>query len=191
MMFFYISIFRKIMHLCLYVFLLVRSTLLSAQTSPTPEYKVKAAFIFNFTQFVEWPAASFSSAKAPIIIGVLGNNPFGSYLEEAVTGEKVNGHPLIIQYYKNIQDIKKCQILFINMEETDMLEDSIASLKKRCMLTISNGPDFTRQEEIIRFFIENNKTQFQINQEAAKESNLVISSKLLKLAKIYIPQKNN
>jgi hypothetical protein len=163
----------------------------SAQTLPTPEYQVKAVFLFNFTQFVEWPNTAFTSNNAPLVIGVFGDNPFGSYLEETVKDEIVNGHPLIVQYYKNIEDIKTCHLLFINLHETNEQEEVVRSLKGRNILTVTNDSDLSKQEEIIKLYIKNKKIQFQINTGAAKEANLVVSSKLLNIAKIFISPKNN
>lgn len=159
----------------------------SAQTSVAIEYQVKAVFIFNFTQFVEWPATSFSTENSPLVIGVLGENTFDSYLEETVKGESVNGHPLVVQYYKNITDIKTCHVLFINPSETNVIDTILSSLKGSNVLTITNNYDKSKQEEVIRFFIRNHKTGFQINPDAAKKANLNMSSKLLNVATIYVP----
>ena len=84
-----------------------------AQNFPTRENQVKAVFLFNFTQFVEWPANAFSSSDAPFVIGIVGNDPFGNYLEETVKGEKMKDHPLIIQRYRDLRDIQNCHLLFI------------------------------------------------------------------------------
>lgn len=176
------------MKIVCYAFLVVCNSLLFAQTtSSVPEYQVKAVCLFNFTQFVEWPSTSFANEQSPIIIGVLGENPFGSYLEETVAEEKVNGHPLVVRYYKKIEEIETCHVLFVNPRETYKIDGILSKLKGRNILTVTNEDGYSRQEEIIRFFIENNKVNFQINLEAAKEANLVISSKLLKLARIFTP----
>lgn len=159
----------------------------SAQSSVTTEYQVKAVFIFNFTQFVDWPSSSFATEQSPLIIGVLGENPFGSYLEETVKGETANGHPLVVRYYKNMDEIKTCHILFINLHETNSVDTILSSLKGSNILTITNNYDNSKQEEVIRFFIRNHKTGFQINPDAAKNASLNMSSKLLNVATIYVP----
>lgn len=179
---------KKIMRRSLCAFLFMCSALLSAQTASTvSEYQVKAVCLFNFTQFVEWPATSFPAEQSPMVIGIIGENPFGTYLEETVADEKVNGHPLIVRYYKRVEDIDMCHVLFINLNETNKIRDVITGLKGRNILTVTNQTSSSKQEEIIRFFIKNNKMQFQINLEAAKDANLTISSKLLKLARIFTP----
>lgn len=157
----------------------------SAQILPSSEYQEKAVFILNFTQFIKWPDTAFASINSPLIIGILGDNPFESYLEEKVKGEKTNGHPLIVQYYKNVEDIKPCHLLFINIHEKNKQEEVIESLKGMSILSVTDDPDLSKQKEVIKFYKENNKIQFQINTEAAKEANLVVSSKLLNIAKIF------
>lgn len=171
--------------------LLISNLILPAQTVSSPEYQLKAVFLFNFTQFVNWPPGSFSSDASPMVIGVLGPDPFGSFLEDAVTGEKVNGHPLIIQHYNTIEDVGTCQILFINLAETKKTGQAITKLNGRNILTVSDSPDFMEQGGMIRFFTRDNKIKLQVNLGAAKNANLDISSKLLRLVDIYPPQKTN
>lgn len=180
------SILRILANRYLYItFLMLCNTFyLPAQTPVTREYQLKAVFLFNFTQFVEWPPTSFSTEQSPLIIGILGENPFGSFLEQTVAEEKINGHPVIVQYYNNAQDLKTCHILFINQAKNR--EPILAALKEKDVLTVSDTPDFLKQGGIIRFFTRNNKIQFQINLEASKAANLEISSKLLRLADIYV-----
>ncbi len=180
--------FKTIRQRSLSVLMLIICSLaiLSAQSPDPREYQIKAAFLFNFTQFVEWPATCFSTDKSPFIIGILGENPFGSYLEDMVNGEKVNGHPLVVQHFKTLEEIKICHVLFINLPQTSKLEQVIANLKGRNILTVSDMTDFLQEGGILRFFKKNNKIQFRINPEASKKTNLIISSKLLRLAEICL-----
>ena len=164
---------------------------LAGQTPVTREYQLKAVFLFNFTQFVEWPASSFATDQSPLVIGILGKDPFGAALPEIVSGEKVNGHPVTVQYYSNMEEIKTCHILFINLAEAKKTERVVGSLKGRNILTVSDEPDFSEQGGMVRFFIRDNKIKFQINLEASKAAGLVLSSKLLRLAEIYVPPKNS
>src|SRR5579859_4663801 len=125
----FMPVLKKIISQCFTALQLACSTIFfSAQTQVAREYQIKAVFLFNFAQFVEWPATSFKETDA-IIIGVLGENPFGTYLEEAVRGEKVNGHPLVVQRYRQVDEVKTCHILFINAPETHQLKEVFASLK--------------------------------------------------------------
>lgn len=162
----------------------------SFQTTGNREYKVKAAFLFNFAQFVEWPVNALPAPNTPLVIGVLGENPFGTYLEDIISGGQVNGHPLVVQQYKNVEEIKTCHILFINLPEINKLNQAITSLKGRSILTVSDGNNFIKQGGMIRFVIRDDKIRFQINPEPAKEANLMISSKLLRLAEVVSPNNN-
>ncbi len=176
-------------HTGLLLFLLLCSWSMPAQTPPNREYQVKAAFLFNFAQFVEWPPAALPELSTPLVIGILGEDPFGSYLEAIISGEKINGHPLKVEHYRSLEEVKTCQILFLNITEPKKLGQVIASLKGRTILTVGDAPDFIQEGGMIRFFIGNNKIQFQINQEEAKSQRLIISSKLLRLAKTEGPGK--
>ncbi|MFI5141042.1 MAG: YfiR family protein [Bacteroidia bacterium] len=156
---------------------------MSAQIS-TREYQVKAAFLFNFSQFVEWPSQTFSNPESRAVIGVLGKDPFGTYLEETIVGETINKHPLVIQHFNNVDEITNCQILFINISDKKELRLILEKLKGRNILTVSDANGFAKLGGMVRFYINDDKINIQINHEAAKEENLVISSKLLKLAEI-------
>ncbi len=160
------------------------------QTGGGREYQVKAAFLFNFTQFVEWPAGTFDGTGTSFVIGILGENPFGNYLREIVAGESVNGHPLIIQQYKNVDEIKSCHILFINPAEINHVSEVITSLKGRSILTVSDAPGFIQSGGMIRLVTSNNKIRIQANPVKAKEADLIISSKLLGVADIVSPINN-
>lgn len=158
-----------------------------AQTKVSKEYQVKAAFLLNFIRFVDWPSTAFTSEQAPIIIGILGANPFGTYLNEIITDEKIGGRSLLVQQYQHINDIKSCHILFVNKAETEYLPQVPEILKGKDILTISDAPDFLKQGGMILFFNRSNKIQFQINLDAVKKTKLDISSKLLRLAEIFVP----
>src|SRR5262245_36573345 len=90
-----------------------------AETTPPPEYQLKAVFLFNFAQFVEWPSAAFPEAQTPLVIGILGEDPFGAYLDETVRGETVNNRSLIVRRYRRVEEIETCHILFISRSEAE------------------------------------------------------------------------
>jgi hypothetical protein len=161
-----------------------------AQSVPVNEYQLKAVFLFHFAQFVDWPPAAFPDSQAPLVIGILGNDPFGSYLHETVRGELVNGHPLIIQRYRRLDEIKTCHILFITGTETDKLEQVVTALRSRNILTVSDAGNFAEQGGMIQFVTEHSKIRLRINLEAAKSANLTISSKLLRPATIVTSEKH-
>jgi len=162
-----------------------------AQTAISKEYQVKAAFLFNFTQFVNWPATGFSSNSASLVIGITGKDPFGSFLDEMVAGEKVNGHPLVIQRCKTVEEMRECHLLFLALDDTKKLEEILAGLKGRNILTVSDHPDFLQIGGMMRFSTGNNKVQIQVNLEATDAAGLTISSKLLRMVEIFTPFKNS
>ncbi len=146
--------------------------------------------MFNFAQFVEWPETAFPAAETPLVIGVLGEDPFGPYLDETVRGEKVNNRPLVVERYRRVEEVKICHILFISRSETDRLEKIFASLKGRNILMVGDSDHFCGKGGTIRFVTEKNKTRLRVNLAAAKAANLTISSKLLRPAEIVTPEKD-
>lgn len=164
---------------------------LYAQPVVSREYQIKAVFIFNFTQFVDWPQTAFPDADAPLVIAVLGDNPFGSYLNETVAGEKINGHPVIVQYYNRTEEIQNCHILFIALSDPQKSEQVISGIKGKSILTIGDSPDFLKRGGMIKFFKRKNNIRFEINPAAAKSANLTLSSKLLRVAEIFDPSKKS
>ncbi len=155
--------------------------------APTPasrEYAIKAAFLFNFAQFVEWPTNVFAEADSPFVIGVLGANPFGKSLEEIVRGESIRGHPVQVRYLRADEPIADCTALFISQSENARLEAILQSLERKPVLTVSDVERFARRGGMIRFVNQQNKIRFTINPEAAKNAGLSLSSKLLRLGEI-------
>ena len=154
---------------------------LPVQSAPAAEYQVKAVFLFNFAQFVEWPPSAFPQSQTPLVIGVLGQDPFGSYLDETVRGERVNNRPLIVRRYRRVEEIQTCHVLFISRSEADRLDQILASLKYRKILTVADVESASGSRVMIRFVTQQNKIRLRINPEAARAANLTISSKLLRL----------
>jgi hypothetical protein len=179
---------RSVLFSCRYSFLLISCLLILSSTSVNREYQLKAVFLFNFTQFVEWPSSTFSSQNSPIIIGILGNDPFGSYLDETVSDEKVNGHPIVVKRYSAIGQAENSHVLFINLSQPSDRIQALEALKGKSILTVGEAPNFISEGGMIKFIMANNKIQFQINPEAARASDLMISSKLLRLAQVVIPK---
>jgi len=151
------------------------------------EYQVKAVFLFNFAQFVQWPHTAFARADEPFQIGILGSDPFDGFLDDTVKGEKVDGHPLVIQRYASIGDVQKCHILFISRSEDRKMADILASLNGKGILTVGDTESFIKNGGIVRFFIGRDKIHLKINPQAAKRANLKISSKVLRLAELTKP----
>jgi hypothetical protein len=150
----------------------------------SPQYQIKAVFLYNFAQFVDWPAKVFPEPQSPIVIGVLGDDPFGSYLDETVRGEKVSGRSLVVQRFHRIGEIKTCHVLFIIRSESDRLDQELSALKGRTILTVSDIDDFTSRGGMIRLATERGKVRMHIKLDKIRNANLTISSKLLRVAEI-------
>jgi hypothetical protein len=162
----------------------------AAQTVRAAAHQVEAVFLFNFAQFVYWPAEAFADSQAPLVIGILGVDPFGSFLDETVRGDTVGGRPFEIRRYRGIEEIKNCHILFISRSEADRLEDMLAALKDRPILVVSDDDGFALRGGMIQFVIERSRIRLRINLEAAQAARLLISSKLLRSAEI-VPLRRN
>jgi uncharacterized protein DUF4154 len=157
---------------------------LGAQSARASDNQVKAVFLFNFAQFVDWPAGAFPDLNAPLVIGVLGDDPFGPYLDETVRGETVRGRPLEVRRYQRIEDVGTCHILFVSTSEESQLEAILANLRHRAILTVGDGAGFAQRGGMIRFLTERNRIRMRINVAAAEAVQLTISSKLLRAAEL-------
>jgi hypothetical protein len=140
------------------------------------EYRVKAAFLFNFLKFVEWPSGS---AQSPLVIGVLGHDPFGDVLDQTVRGKMVNGRSIEIRRYYRIADVKDCNILFLARSESDHRTVPV----QPGLLTVGESPGFLKAGGIINFYREDNHVHFEIQSSIAHSAGLRVSSQLLKLGK--------
>jgi YfiR/HmsC-like len=157
-----------------------------AQSPTAGEYQIKAAFLYNFAKFVEWPPTSFSNASAPLRICVFGRDPFGQGLRDIVNGKTVNGRKLEVDYGVDLQEARSCHILFIASSEKPRLKQIVESLRGTAALTVSDTEGFAEQGGTINFVLENNRVQFEVNRKAAEDAGLKISSKLLSVAKLVI-----
>ncbi|MES1241291.1 MAG: YfiR family protein [Acidobacteriota bacterium] len=152
-------------------------------SSPGPlEYELKAAFLFNFVKFVEWPADAFAGAKSPLTICVYGADPFGASLDGAVRGESLGERGLLVQRPESLDDLRDCQVLFVSRSERARMPEVLARVQGAPVLTVGDTDGFLKAGGVINFVVEHNKVRFLINQEAAGRSQLKISSKLLRLA---------
>lgn len=157
---------------------------LAGISAPVSESQLKAVFLFNFTHFVEWPAAALPRDSAPFVIGVLGNDPFGHDLDEVVRGEAVKQHALAIERYPTVADIRSCQILFIPAAELRHLDGIVSQLEQRSVLTVTDAEGPLPRGVIIGLFRQDNRIRLRIDLQAARASNLTISSKLSRAAEI-------
>lgn len=148
------------------------------------EYQLKAVFLFNFAQFVDWPESTFATADAPLVIGVAGTDPFGAYLDEVVRGEQVKGRALVVKRFSNIEDAADCQILFLGDAGRGRAVSLPESLSRRHVLTVADAGPTARQDAIIQFVDAASRIRLRIDVDRAEASGLTISSKLLRAADI-------
>lgn len=148
------------------------------------EYPVKAAFLFNFAKFVEWPSDAFQGPEDPIGICVLGQNPFGSALEDVVRNKIVANRAFLVREIANSQQASKCHIVFVTASERKRFRSLLEELKGRSILTVGETDDFISNGGVINFKLKDARVRIEIDAGAAERAKLHISSKLLSLAEI-------
>ena len=159
-----------------------------AQDSGFDEYQVKAAFLYNFAKFIEWPPGTFAKSADPIAICIVGQNPFGSTLEDMVQNKKLGERGFAVHHLADTQQGTRCQILFIGAAEAKRTRALLEPLKGAWVLTVGETSDFTAQGGIIVFKLEGPRVRLQIALQTAGEAHLRLSSKLLSLAEIVKKQ---
>jgi hypothetical protein len=165
----------------------------AGDASDSSEYLVKAGFIYNFAKFVEWPSTAFAEPDSPIVIGVLGTDPFGDIINHVVEGKKIGARGFVVRRFKwskelkDSKDFTNCRILFVSSSEKTHFEEVVEAVKGLPILTVGEAPGFAERGGMIRLMLEDNRVRFEVNVEAAHEGNLNISSRLLTLARIIAP----
>jgi YfiR/HmsC-like len=157
-----------------------------AQSPTAGEYQVKAAFLFNFAKFVEWPSSNLPDPSAPLRICILGRDPFGEELRNITKEKTVSGRKLQIDQVVDLRQARTCQILFIASSEKAQLKETLEALQGANALTVSDTNGFLEQGGMINFVLENDRVQFGVNRKAAEKAGLRISSKLLSVAKLVV-----
>lgn len=191
-----IEVLKKVLLLCA----IFSCSIHSARAQKTAsEYEVKAAFLFNFIKFVEWPAKAFAEKDTPYIIGVLGNDPFFdpesavNYLDQAITNKAINNRKLELRKsaragVSGLKDLKDCHLIFISKSEKGRMREILAGLEGGQVLSVSETDDFCAQGGVVNFVLKAGKVRFEINQGAAEAAGLKISSKLLNVATLIPTQ---
>jgi len=167
-----------------YCFLLLAFAACSLARAQSNEYQLKAAFLFNFAQFVKWPPTAFTDAAEPFCIGILGDDPFGTTLDETVQGATVANHRLTVRRAQDLGSLQDCQMIFISKSEEGHLPEILAQLSSRPVLSVSEIDRFAKDGGIIDFYLQGGKVRFEINPGSAQQKGLKISSQLLTLGKI-------
>jgi hypothetical protein len=165
----------------------------AGDASDSSEYLIKAGFIYNFAKFVEWPSTAFAEPDSPIVIGVLGTDPFGDIINHVVEGKKIGARGFVVRRFKwskelkDLKDFKECRILFVSSSEKMHFEEIVEAVKGLPVLTVGETPGFAERGGMIRLMLEDNRVRFEVNVDAAHDGNLNISSRLLTLARIISP----
>ena len=152
----------------------------AAQAPATSEYQVKAAYLYNFGRFVQWPAPG--AAGEPFTICVLGDDPFGPILDKTLDGAAIGGSAVVARRIGGPGEAGSCHILFISTSEAPQLGETLTRLEKTSVLTVSDLPDFVQRGGVIQFVHAGNRVRFEINLTRAQNAGLVLSSDLLKVA---------
>jgi len=156
-------------------------------SSNSSEYLIKAGFIFNFAKFVDWPPTTFAQPDSPIVIGILGTDPFGAIIDQIVQDKKIGGRGFVVKRMKwgtDLKDLKECKILFVGASERVHIDELVQIVKGLPILTVGETPGFAEHGGVIRLVLEDNRVRFEVNVEAARQAGLTISSRLLTLARI-------
>jgi hypothetical protein len=163
---------------------LVLGNCLTAATAEQPfdEYQVKAAFLYNFAKFVQWPSEAFQTSTEPIAICVLGQDPFGRSLADTVAGRAIEGRPIIVRHVSDIKQAAGCHVLYIASTENKRSPAILADIKPG-ILTVGDS-DISGTGVVINFRLDDGKVRFEIDVDAAEREKLQISSRLLSLAHI-------
>lgn len=165
--------------------ILVLGTLIGTASGAPPiskEYKLKAAFLYHFAKFVEWPANRFANADSPIVIGVLRENPFGDELTLTVEGRKINNRRIVVMVIRSAADVAKAHLVFVGAAHDARLGRFKEALQGSAVLSVGETPEFERQGGMITFVLQDDSLRFRVNKDAAQKVGLKISAQLQKLA---------
>lgn len=156
----------------------------AAQSKDNSEYLIKAGFLYNFSKFIQWPAACFSESGSPFVLGIYGENPFGESIF-LLEKEKVNGHPVEVRIIPDgARPSSECHMIFIPDSQRKNAMGLIRALKNRPVVLVGETPDFARIGGMINFYVKNDRVAFEVNSQAVRDGQVEISSRLLKLARI-------
>ena len=155
-----------------------------ASASQPNEYALKSVFLYNFCRFIDWPKVAFNSPNDPLVIGVLGNDPFGPLLEEAIQGESFRGRGIRIEHYRSPREIGHCQLLFVSASEAGRMNEILNVVAGKSIVTVGETDEFVERGGMIALTAERNRVRLVINPDTLRAAQLDVSSKLLRVAEI-------
>jgi hypothetical protein len=156
--------------------------ILHAQNPKPTDYDVKAAYLYNFGRFVEWPAQVSTSKNEHFTVCVLGQDPFGTSLDTTLAGETIGGRSIVAKRISSTEESDECRIIFLSPAVGDHLKKVFAELDKKAVLTVSDMPQFVQSGGMIQFVLEGKRVRFEVNLAATQRAGLTLSSELLKVA---------
>lgn len=146
--------------------------------------QLKAVFLWRLAQFIEWPADAFRAPDSPLVIGVVGNNPFGRALEVATSGETAHNRKLVVRYYRSVREANPCHILYLSGFEEGQMSAVTSALRGRKVLTVSDAPTILREGGMVRFVPEGDKIILRVDLAAIRNEGLNVDARLLRIAEI-------
>ncbi|MEY2409379.1 MAG: hypothetical protein QOF48_2049 [Verrucomicrobiota bacterium] len=155
---------------------------LRAQRESASEYEIKAALLLNFARFTEWPGTSFASPKAPLVVGVVGRDPFGTLLEKTFSAQTMNGRSIVVKRLTADQDLKQCHLLFVPASEKRRQRELLEKIRGLPILTVGERDDFLDHGGEVQFLFADESIRFSINLNPAKAAKLRINASVLRLA---------
>ena len=163
---------------------LAGATLILAGESLPVEYQVEAVFLYNFSKFVEWPEDAFQSENAPITFCVFQHDPLGDALDEIIRGKTIKNRQLVTRRVSEVRDLRACQLVFAGERDNARLPNIFKELKGTSTLFVGESDEFAERGGAIQFYVQDNKLHFSINVDALQRAHLLVSSRLLALARI-------
>jgi len=157
---------------------------LQASVPAPSEYAVKSRFLYNFCRFIEWPESAFVSPNEPFVIGIVGEDPFGPLLCEAVKGKKYHNRPIWIDHFRAPAEIRRCHLLFVSRGNASRIDPILAAVAGKSVLTVSEIEDFLSRGGMITLRTEQNQVRLRLATATIQSANLMVSSKLLRVAEI-------
>jgi hypothetical protein len=147
------------------------------------EYQVKAAFLYNFAKFVEWPSRAFVDSTGPLRFCIVGQDPFGETLDATVRGRTVGGRGIVVERVSVGEAVRHCHLVFVDAVGERELAHILHNFSRVAVLTVGESPAFLEAGGMLRLFVDGNKVRFDVNVGAAETAGLKVSSQLLKLAR--------
>lgn len=149
-----------------------------------PEYEIKAAFLYNFATFVEWPDKAFAGPAAPFKVGVLGKSPFGKAIDDIFEDRTAHGRPLAVERSDDPEELSDCQIVFFSFAERGRLASLLKATRGKPVLLVGEADGLAARGAAVNFFIENDLVRFEINPDAARRAGVTLRANLLRVGKI-------